>query len=79
MIINIEELNIIIAQEIRIRREALGFSQRKLAKKVNLSHTKIAMIEGSKGFKKHHSLFCLMLVCEGLKIKISDLIKKVEK
>ena len=79
MKIDIEEANVLIAEEIGKHRSKINISQRELARRTNLSHSKISMLEGSKGFKKNHGIFTLVTVFKELKMNLSDLIKKIEK
>ena len=76
---DIEEVNIVIAETISQTRISKRISQRELARRCGISHPKIAMIEGSKGFKKQHGILTLMKVCLELKIKLSDIVLKIEK
>jgi len=70
-----EEINIYLAECIRIKREKKGLSQRQLAKLCNVNQSIISKMEGSNGYTQRHHFLSVVKVCNTLKIDAKELFK----
>jgi len=62
-----------LAKKIKYQRNKLGISQEKLAEKCNFDRTYISLLERA---KRNPSYLSLKKLCQGLEIKLSDLLKE---